>query len=296
MALGFTLSQIGELTSAQLHLEQALALYDPQQHPHLTVPRGDPRVECRCFATWNLWLLGYPDQALKRLQEALTLAAGLSHPFSLVYALGHAAWHHLARREWQTAQEQAEKVMTLSTEQGFPYFLALGTRVRGSALAEQGQVEEGIAQIQQGMAAFQAMGAVQARRAHLPWLAIAYAQVGRVEEGLTLLAELLAYVDKTGERLGEAGLYVLKGWLLRARAGENQAEAEARFRQAIEIARRQSAKSEELRAVMSLSRLWRKQGKKDEARQLLAEIYGWFTEGFDTKDLQEAKALLEKSG
>jgi predicted ATPase len=108
------------------------------------------------------------------------------------------------------------------------------------------------------------------------------------------VAEALALVDKTGQRVGEAGLYVLKGWLLLARSGENQTEAEACFRQAIDIARRQSAKSPELRAVMSLSRLWQTQGKKDEAHRMLAEIYGWFTEGFDTKDLQEAKALLEE--
>jgi predicted ATPase len=120
--------------------------------------------------------------------------------------------------------------------------------------------------------------------------------VGQVEEGLSVVAEALALVDKTGERISVAGLYVLKGWLLLARSGENQAEAEACFRQAIDIARHQSAKSVELRAVMSLSRLWETQGKKDEARRVLAEIYGWFTEGFDTKDLQEAKLLLDSLG
>jgi len=153
-------------------------------------------------------------------------------------------------------------------------------------------VEEGIAQMQQGLAALRAMGADLTRIAHLPLLAAVYAKVGRVEEGLSVVAEALAVVDKTGQRVGEAGLYVLKGWLLLARARENQAETEACFRQAIEITRKQQAKSLELRAVMSLSRLWQTQGKKDGARQMLAEIYGWFTEGFDTIDLQEAKALL----
>ena len=133
-----------------------------------------------------------------------------------------------------------------------------------------------------------------ARILFLPMLAAAYAKVGQVEEGLSVVAEVLAFGDKTGARVFEAGLYVLKGWLLLTRSGENQAEAEACFRQALDIARRQSAKSVELRAVMSLSRLWQQQGKKAEARQLLAEIYGWFTEGFDTKDLQEAKAMLEE--
>jgi predicted ATPase len=155
-------------------------------------------------------------------------------------------------------------------------------------------VEEGIAQMQQGLAVLRALGTETARLVHLPRLAAAYARAGRVEEGLSVVAEALALVDKIGMRMSEAGLCVLKGWLLLARSGENQAEAEACFHQAIDIARRQSAKSLELRAVMSLSRLWQNQGKTTQARQLLAEIYNWFTEGFDTKDLQEAKALLEE--
>ena len=200
--------------------------------------------------------------------------------------------------------------MTLSTEQGFPFWVAFGTIVRGWALAEQGQAEEGIVQIQQGLAAFRAMGTEMARTGFLPMLAAAYAKMGRVEEGLSVLAEALALVDKTGVRMGEAGLYVLKGGLTlqkfqvsgskfqvanpQSLTPNPQAEAEVEvcFQKAIEIARRQSAKSLELRAVMSLSRLWQLRGKKDEARQLLAEIYGWFTEGFDTKDLQEAKAMM----
>ena len=125
-------------------------------------------------------------------------------------------------------------------------------------------------------------------------LTLAYAKAGRAEEGLAVQAEALEVVHRNGERLSETGLYVLKGWLLLARSGDNQAEAESCFRHAIDIARRQSAKSSELQAATSLSRLWQQQGKKDEARQMLAEIYGWFTEGFDTKNLQEAKAFLEE--
>jgi predicted ATPase len=183
--------------------------------------------------------------------------------------------------------------------------------VRGGALAEQGQVEEGIAQMQQSLAAFRAMGAEggSAWISLLPWLATAYAKAERREEGLSVVAEALAFVDKTGGRFSEAELYRLKGTLVlqsgvRGPESENpntqyptpstQEEAEACFHKAIEIARRQQAKSLELRAAMSLSRLWQQQGKKDEARQLLAEIYGWFTEGFDTKDLQEARALLDE--
>ena len=182
--------------------------------------------------------------------------------------------------------------------------------MRGWDLIEQGQGEEGIGQIRRGLAGFLATGARLARPGLLGLLATAYGKVGQTEEGLTLLVEALAQVHKTGERFYEAELYRLKGQLtLQSKTSlgqvpnksktsqtksEVEKEAEACFWQAIEIARRQQAKSLELRVVMSLSRLWQKQGKKDEARQLLAEIYDWFTEGFDTKDLQEAKALLEE--
>jgi len=172
--------------------------------------------------------------------------------------------------------------------------------VRGWTLAEQGQVQEGIAQMQQGLAAYRATGAELGRPRWLAQLAEAYEKVGQPEEGLTVLAEALAAVDKTGERFWEAELYRLKGELTLKQSGvrgpesEVQQEAEACFLKAIEVARQQQAKSLELRAVMSLSRLRQQQGKKEEAHEMLAEIYSWFTEGFDTKDLQEAKALLEE--
>jgi tetratricopeptide (TPR) repeat protein len=304
--LGCTLYLLGELTSARPHLEQAITLYDPQQHPRPTVHTADPRVNCLSYASWTLWTLGYPDQGLQRSHEALALAGGLSHPFSLAFALWFAAVCHLFRREEQVAREQAEVVMTLSTEQGFPFWLAAGMGVRDCALAEQGQVQEGIAQMRQSREPY-----------YLALLAEAYRKMGQVEEGLAVLAKALALVDKTGQRMGEAELYRLKGeltlqkkargWRLETSPSSPQAsslqpqvsrvveqETEGYFLKAIEIARRQSAKAWELRAVMSLSRLWQRQCKKAEARRMLAEIYGWFTEGFDTKDLQEAKTLLEE--
>jgi predicted ATPase len=226
-ALGGTLYWLGELTSAQPHLEQAIALYDPQQHPRHTAGTADLRVQCLYYASVTLWHLGYPDQALKRSQEAVAVAAGLSHPFRLAQALGFAARFHSFCREWQIAREQAETVITLSTEQGFPFWLALGTIVRGGALAEQGQVEEGIAQMQQGLAAFRAMGAELVRISLLPLLAAAYAKAGQVEEGLSVVAEALAAVDKTGERFSEAELYRLKGTLTLKQSGVRSSESPA---------------------------------------------------------------------
>jgi len=316
-ALGMTSHWLGELPSARPHLEQAIALYDPQQHPRFTIGTADHRVDCLSHTAWTLWRLGYLDQALKRSQEALTLAAELAHPYSLALTLGFTAVVHLLRGEGLLAQERAEAVMTLSAEQGFPTWLAEGTMVRGGALAEQGQVKEGLAQMQQGLAALRAMGTEPERLGFLsPLLAAAYAKVEQVEEGLTVLAEALAFVDKTGMRVGEAELYRLRGELTLAREGKSQnskgknqksenpnpksqspdphTEAEACFRKAIDIAQKQQAKSLELRVATSLARLWQQQGKRAEAHQLLSEIYHWFTEGFDTKDLQEATALLQE--
>jgi predicted ATPase len=298
-ALGETLYHLGEFVLAHKHLEQGIAVFDPQHHHSLVSGYGaDQGEQCLCYAAYVLRHLGYPDQALKRIREALTLAQEFSHPYSLVYVLICTAFHHQFCREGQFAREHAEEVITLCTEQGFPWFLALGTIVRGWALSEQGQAEEGIAQMQQGLAACRATGAEVSQPHGLALLAEAYGKMGQVEEGLALLAEALDMADKTGERVNEAELYRLKGELtLKSRVQGSksnvQEEAEGYFHKAGEVARRQQAKSLELRAAMSLARLWQQQGKKDEARQMLADIYGWFTEGFDTADLKEAKALLD---
>src|SRR6266545_3022278 len=307
-SLGQTLYFLGELTSAREHLEQGIALYDPQQYRSLAWAGGHPAVSCLSFVASALWALGYPDQALKRNQEALTVAQELSHPFSLAMALQSAVSLHQQRREGQASQELVEALIVLSTEHGFPSYLALGTIGRGWALAEQGKVEEGIAQIHQGIAAWRVIGAEAFRPFHLGLLTEAYRRAGQIEEGLTVLAEALDIAHKTGA-VGEGALYRLKGQLTLQQSkvpsprskvktsldkSKVEQEAEECFWKAIEIARKQQAKSLELRAVMSLGRLWQQQGKRAEARQILAEIYGWFTGGFDTKDLQEAKALLEE--
>jgi predicted ATPase len=298
LALGNNLVLQGEVVAARAHLEQGIALYDPDKHNS----RGyvlDPGVSGLHVLAQVLLVLGYPDQALKRSHEALALARKLAHPFSLARTLTSTAGVHLMRGEYQAAQELNEAGIALASEQGFPDWMAWGTFWRGWALAEQGQGEEGITQMRCGITAYRAIGVELGEPFRLTQLARAYGNVGQVREGFALLAEALALVDKTGERIAESWLYQLKGELLlkqvKGQGPESgvQKEAEACFRQAIEIARRQSAKLSELKAAMSLARLWQQQGKKDEARQMLAEVYNWFTEGFDTKDLQEAKALLE---
>jgi predicted ATPase len=213
----------------------------------------------------------------------LTLARELAHPFSLATALIFAADVHQRRREAHMTYEWAEEALVLSREQGFALRLTQATVLRGWALVEQGQGEAGIAQIRQGLVAYRATGV--ATPGYLGLLVEAYKNVGQIEEGLRVIE---------GRR--GAGLYRLKGELLLTLSSEHQAEAETCFHQALEAARHQQAKSLELRAAMSLSRLWQRQGKRAEAYELLASVFNWFTEGFDTADLQEAKALLEELG
>jgi predicted ATPase len=241
-----------------------------------------------------LWCLGYPAQALQRVHEALTLAQELRSPFNLAFALGFAAIFHQWRRERQLAQERAEAAMTLAAEHGFSFFSGSGSVMRGWALVEQSQVEEGIAEIRQGLAAVQLIGADSHRSYYLAVLADAYRKAGRTEEGLTVLNEALDLVNKTRLRYYEAELYRLQGELLLEQNDVNVAQAESYFQRAIEVARMQSAKSWELRATTSLAQLLAKQGRREEAHRMLTDIYNWFTEGFDLPDLKEAKALLDE--
>jgi len=285
---------LGEFAHSRTHAEQAITLYDPQQHrTHVFHYGNDSGVGCRVFGAQTLWVLGYPDQALRRIDEALTWAQELAHPSNLAFALCFAARFHQLRREPHSAQEQAEAAIALSQEHGFLQFLADALMLHGWTLAEQGQGDEGIAEIQQGISAWQATGAEIALPYYLTMLAEALGKSGRPEEGLRVLTEALASVDKNGERYYEAELSRYQGELLLRQALPDVAQAEACLQQALTIARHQHAKSWELRAALCLARLWQQQGKRAEAHELLAPVYGWFTEGFDTADLQEAKALLD---
>ena len=294
-AILFTL---GELTAAQTHAERGIALYNRQQHSHLAFLYGghDPGVCGRNHAARQLWLLGYPDQALQRSQQALALGRELSHAYTLAQALFWDAWVHQRRGEIQATQERIEAYLSIGTEHGFSRLAAQATIVRGWLLVQQGQVEEGIVQMRRAMAGHGVTLLGRDRSYFLALMAEAFERGGQVAEGLSTLTEELARVNKTGERFYEAEMHRIKGELLLKHAVPDEVEAECCFQESLALARSQSAKSLELRAVMSLSRLWQTQGKKLEARQLLADIYGWFTEGFDTVDLISAKALLEKLG
>jgi predicted ATPase len=293
--VGTSLLFLGELAASWTHLERGIALYEAQQHHPLTLPPGgDAGMACLVYTAWLLWLRGYPDQALERIRTTLSLAQQCQHPFCLAFALIWAAALCQCRRESQAVSMQAEVSMTLAHQHAFPLLMAMGMVFQGWVLAEQGREDEGIERLRQGIAAFRATGAELLRPHFLSLLAEVYGRSARPDQGLEALDEALALMGKTGERLHESELYRLKGQLLLGCSMDNHAAAEACFYQARTIARHHQARSLELRAVMSLSRLWQQQGKQDRARRLLGEVYGWFTEGFETGDLKEARALLDE--
>jgi predicted ATPase len=273
-ALGVILFWFGEFASAQAHLEQSITLYDSRRHSSDSfLYLQEPKLHCLSFTAWALWFFGYPDQAVERMAEVLALAQELPHSYSQAWALIPSAELHQHRREVRLTLERAEAAIALSTDLGSPPVMAMGTIMQGWALAEQGQGEEGIIQIRQEITARRTAGEELQVPYCLALLAEAYEKVGQVEEGLTVLAEALAMVNKNGERWWEAELYRLKGTLtlqkfqasgskfqvtnpqLLTPNSQAEAEAEAYFHTAIEIARRQQAKSLELRAVMNLARL-----------------------------------------
>jgi predicted ATPase len=289
-----TLLYLGQADGFLEQRERVLALYDAERDRPLVYQLGiDPMIASLSHAGWALWFLGYPDQARQRSEEAVSLAREWGHPFVKAFALFFAAQSHVYQREVHPVGQKAGATIALSSKHGITFWLAAGMCAMGWALVEEGRLDEGITQHLQAQAMLQAIGAELGILQHLPLLAEAYRKAEMVPEGLAVLDRALALVQATGCRMDEPEVHRLKGELLLVRGGA-EPEAEKCFQRAIEVARRQQAKSWELRATMSLCRLWQKQGKQEQARQALTEIYSWFTEGFDTPDLREATALLEE--
>jgi predicted ATPase len=280
----------GNFEAVRTHAEQAIAIYVPQQHHSLrSLYSGrDPGVAQRSGPAVSLWLLGYPDQALQRCHEGLTLARELAHTPSVVFALIFAAMVHQHRRESQHTRRHAEAAIALASEQELAQWLPWGTALRGWALVEQGETDEGIAQLRKAIAGWRAVRGRALSPYFLALLADAYARTGQAGKAGAALAEALAITEETHEGYMEAELYRLKG-----EVEVEPREVESCLQRAIEIAKRQNAKSFELRAVVRLNRLYQQQGSQAEGRRMLASTYGWFTEGFDTVDLKEAAALLK---
>jgi predicted ATPase len=292
-ALGPTYALVADWASARSHLEQAIAYYDRRQHhTHAFFYGGhDPCVCCQSFAAKSLWMLGYPEQALQRSREALVLARELGHPTSLAHTQFSVAIVHQFRRDVSETLELAEALQRLAADQGLLFYLAGGSVLKGWALVGLGRSGEGIALIRQG---FETGGATRAhwRAYSLALLAEACGKGGNFTGGLAALTEALTVVEKTGICMYEPEMHRLKGEFLLHLNPENSTDAEACFRQAVAIARRHHAKSLELRATMSLARLWQRQGRRTEGHAALAAVYGTYTEGFTTPDLVDAAAQL----
>jgi class 3 adenylate cyclase/predicted ATPase len=291
--LGVTLFCLGDLSSARDRLQQSIALYDPQLHQSHAVLYGqDPSVVCRSYLSFTLWLLGYPDQALTLIYEALRYARALSHPHTLAFALIATAYLHQLRREPQPARAHAEAAISLSSDQGFVLYGTYGMILCGWEQGIQGEGEAGIARLRQSLAAYRAIGSEVMRSYFLCMLAEVHAQMGQTAAGLDVLAEVRSVVETTGERFYEAESYRLQGALLLQESADHHTAAATCFQHALAISRRQHARTLELRAATGLARLWQGQGKYQEASDVLAPVCTWFTEGLDTLDLQEARAVL----
>ncbi|MBI2544154.1 MAG: tetratricopeptide repeat protein [Candidatus Rokubacteria bacterium] len=288
-----TLVGMGNAVAAQAHLKQGLVLYDRQQHRSLAFLYGahDPGVCCRNVSAMASWQLGYPDQALKSMLEALSLARELSHPLTTVIALYFAAWvlYHLGDHE--AAREKAETLVALATPQGFSTWAEDASIFVARTIVERGRGEDRVAQVHRGLTPSRAAGRAWRDAFCLCLLADAYGRVGQPEEGLRVL---LAIAPESAGGFYAAELHRIKGELLLKQGADVAQEAATCFRRAIEIACDRQEKSFELRAAMSLSRLLRRQGKREDAQRILTEIYRWFGEGSDTRDLKEAKALLDE--
>ncbi len=293
-AMAMSLFYMGEFRRARTQMEKVIQLFNPQQHRSLIFHGMDVIVVPLSHDAWDLWISGYPDQGLKRIQEMMALVRELDHPFSLAFACAQSAIFHRLRREPERAQEYAEEDLRRSVEAGFELLRTGADALLGWAQAMQGDVENGVIVMGQGLDAWRSRCMYFLVPLFLTGQAEIYGILGKTQEGLEVVGEALEIVRKTEERWCEAEVHRVKGELLQLSG--KLSEAEACLRQAIEIARRQEAKSWELRATTTLSRVLQKQGQSEEARQLLSEIYGWFTEGFDTPDLKEAKALLEELG
>jgi DNA-binding winged helix-turn-helix (wHTH) protein/predicted ATPase len=313
-AMEITFMHQGEFPPAMEHFEKAQSLYNPKQHLDDGILYAlNPGVAMLCFAAWSLWFLGQPDQALERIEEALSVAHKYSEPLGLAHALFFAATLYQFRRQDRLTLAFANAVIEVSREHGLVMYQAMASVMRGWALSGQGQQAEAIEQMRQGLIALQATGTELVRPHFLALLAEVLGKAGQAEEGLRLLDEALDMIDRNGERYYEAELYRIRGEVLllqptgraisRAAHSGNVcietesplvAQAEGCFQQSLKIAQRQQARSWELRAVMSLAHLYRNQGKQEAARHLLTQVVGGFTEGFETTDLREANVLLDK--
>ena len=285
------LFHLGEFNQARNYTELAIETYLPENHEFYIANYGqDPAMACFLFDCLANWLLGYPDVAIQRSEEMLALAQKLSHPFSLAYAFNCKAWFALYSKQVTKALQAADALMAVAVKNEFPFFIMLSNLIRAWVAIQLDQPEQAINQIEETLKMWKSVGAVLARHCHLTFLAEGYAKAGKPTVALEILAKCVDEIERTKECFWESEVYRLKGeFLLDLNKVE---EAEENYLKSLDVARRQQAKSLELRSTVSLCHLWQQQGKTLEAKALLSEIYSWFTQGFDMPDLIAAQQLL----
>jgi predicted ATPase len=287
----------GCFAASLAHAERVITLYDPARDRWRAFHHGNPNDPCvgaLGFAAWNLWYLGHADRSLGRAREGVTLARTLDEPFNLAFALFLETQVHQWRRDWRAQRERATEVIAVADVQGYPLLRGAGRMYHGLARVNAGEGADALTEVAEGLALTAETGTMGGTPGGLLAVADGQRAAGQPAEALGTVERGLAVATETGQHLLDAGLYHLKGELLLVTDPASSAEAEALFCRALDIARAQEAKSFELRAATSLAQLWQRQGKRAEARALLGPVYAWFTEGFDTGDLVEAKALLDE--
>jgi predicted ATPase len=285
----------GDFADSRAHYDQALALYDTAKHHSLATRFGqDIRVMVLSLRSTPLWMLGYPEAALADVDQALKNAREINHAPSLMYALAMTSFVTILLGNYAAANAQADELVAVAEEKSAPFWKALGTTQQGWVLAETGRVSEAVHRITPGITAWRSTGSTMYLPTWLSELAKTYADLRQFDDAWRCIGEATVALKRTKERWWEAEVNRIAGEIALRVTEPNLAKAEAHFEHALAVARTQRAKSWELRAAVSLARLWRDQGKVQQARELLAPVYGWFTEGFDTRDLKEAKALLEE--
>ena len=293
--MAMSLLHTGDIAAARAHFDRAIALYDRVEHRPLATRFGqDVRVAILSFRSQAVWVLGYPEAAMADADQAVSYAREIHQAGTLMYALGVTSLTHVNCRNYATASALEDELAALVDETGALHWKGSGMSVRGWLLALSGKASDAVHMIIAGVTSYRSTGATVGLPLMLSYLASAYAELGRFHDARRCVGEAMTTMETTEERLYEAEIHRMAGEIALKSPERDQAKAQAYFERALSVARQQQAKSWELRAAMSMARLWRDQGKRDEARDLLAPVYGWFTEGFDTLDLKEAKKLLDE--
>jgi predicted ATPase len=293
--MGISLLCTGEIAQGRAHFDRAIALYDPLKHRPLATRFGvDIRASVLSYRSMALWVLGYPDAALTDAANAREDAREINHVATLMYTLHNTSLAHIWCGTYETASAQLDEVVSLADQKGASYWRANGILVRGWLFALMGKALNAIQTLTSGITAYRSTGSTNWVPLHLSYLARAHAELDQFDDARRCAGEAITTAEATNERWCEAEVHRTAGEISLMLPEPDATKAEAYFERALAVARQQQAKSWELRAATSMARLWRDQGKREQAHDLLAPVYGWFTEGFDALDLKEAKALLDE--